>query len=162
MRWVVLLIAVLALISDVEALAVASDFLDNNRLLLMEGTSTIYSIRLQNPDSEDSIVKVTYNDDHMIALDFKEEYTLKPGSSTRIEFNVTAPKYNKRNNLFDMGYTVHQISGGGGTFLTKISKIIKLEVIESPDKLHINYFSIVYVLVLLVILFFLFKKKKSN
>jgi len=130
MRLVVLFIVALILILDVEALAVASDYLEKNRLQLLEGTSIIYSIRLQNPDHEQSLVKVTYNREFMKALNYKEEYILPPESSTRIEFNVTAPKYNKINNLFDMSYTVHQLSGSGGggtTFLTKISKIIKLD-----------------------------------
>jgi len=164
MKVVVLILVSLVLILNVNALAVASDYLEKNRLQLLEDTSTIYSIRLQNPDSHDSIVKVTYNDNYMKAINFKEEYILPPKSSTRIEFNVTAPKYNKNNNIFDLSYTVHQLSGPGGgegvSFLTKISKSVKLEVVKNPSKLHINYFHVVYVIALLVIIFFLLRKKK--
>jgi len=106
----ILLTAILSL--NVEALAVASDYLEDNTLTLMEETSEIYSIRLQNPNSYESKVKVDYDKKYMEPKEFKEEYTLPPTSSTRIEFNVTAPKYDKTNNLFGISYTVHQLSGG--------------------------------------------------
>ena len=123
MKVIVLVLLSLILVLNVNALAVASDYLPGGVLELTEETSTIYSISLQNVDSDELRVKVTYDDTHMKALDFKEEYTLPPKSSTRIEFNVTAPRYNKDNNIFDMSYTVHQLSGAGGGigFLSKIN-----------------------------------------
>ncbi len=61
MRVIVLILLSLALVLDVNAIAVASDYLENNTLKIIEGTSGIYSIRLQNPYSYESIVKVSYD-----------------------------------------------------------------------------------------------------
>ena len=156
---------ILALSLDVKALAVASDFLESGILTLVEETSTIYSIRLQNPDSGESRVKVDYDKEFMKALEFKEEYILPPESSTRIEFNITAPKYNKNNDLFKMSFTVHQLSGGGGggiPFLLKINKQFKLKVIKDPNRFHIDFFIVAYAIVFLAIFFFLYKKRKPR
>jgi len=164
MRVLVLFLSLLLLVSalNAEALAVASDYLENKTLMLREGTSTIYSIRLQNPYSYESKFKVDYDKDFMKAIDFKEEYILPSESSIRIEFNVTAPKYNKDNNLFTISYTVHELTGppSGGMFLTKINQNFKLKVVEDPNKWHINYFYLVYAIILLAIIVFLLRKKK--
>ena len=164
MRVVILVLFFLILSLNVNALAVASDYYNDNTLELIEETSKIFSIRLQNPDSYESRVKVDYDKQLMKAIDFKEEYTLPPQSSTRIEFNVTAPKYDKDNNLFVISYTVHQLSAGGGggiPFLTKINKSVKLKVIENPNKFHINYFKVGYTAVLLLMAFFVLRKLKK-
>ena len=155
----------LVLILDVKAIAVASDYLEDGTLELIEGTSTIYNIQLQNPDSYTSKYKVVYDDKYMKAIDFKEEYTLPPKSSESIKFNITAPKYKKDNNVFTLSYTVHQLSGGdesGISFLTKINKQFKLKAVKDPDRFHINYFYVVYVIILLIIIFFLFKKSSNR
>ncbi len=164
MRVVVLISLILALSLDVEAIAVASDYLEGNILELIEGTSKIYSINLQNPDSSETRYKVTYDDKFMKAIDFKEEYILPPKSSVTVQFNVTAPEYNKDNNLFGMGYTVHQLTGAGGGigFLGKISKNIKLKVIKDPNRFHIDFFIVAYAVVFLAIFFFLYKKRKPR
>lgn len=163
-------IALIALSSlNAEALAVASDYLENNTLTLAEGTSKIYSIRLQNPESYDLVVKVDYDRDFMKAIDFKEEYTMPKKSALRIEFNVTAPEYDEKKNEFVIGYTVHQ-SGGGGTgisFLTKINKNFKLKVAENPSKKAIsnknkpkigNNYAVLAIIALVLLLYMLRKK----
>src|SRR3989344_909772 len=122
---------------NAEAIAVASDYLEDNTLTLIEGTSKIYRIQLQNPDSFEIKYKVDYDDQFMKAIDFKEEYILPPKSSISIEFNVTAPKYDTKNNIFAVSYTVHQLTGGDGggiPFLTKINKNFKLKVARDPNK----------------------------
>jgi hypothetical protein len=169
MRAVILILLCLLLSLNAKALAVASDYLEDNTLALVEGTSKIYSIRLQNPDSFESRVKIDYDRQYMKAMDFKEEYILPPKSSTRIEFNVTAPNYNKNNNKFVVSYTVHQLtapSGGGIPFLTKINKNFKLKVEKNPNKLHAeDFFKLAYSITLLAISFFILKsliKKKHN
>lgn len=164
MRVVILFLLILALSSNAEAIAVASDYLERDTLELIEGTSKIYRINLQNPDSYETGYKVTYDDKFMKALDFKEEYILPSKSSVTIEFNVTAPKYDKNNNLFKMSYTVHQLGGAGGGigFLGKISKQFNLQVLKSPNKLHINYFNVIYAVILLVVIFFLCRKRAGR
>ena len=164
MRITILVLLIILSSQNVKALAVASDFLEDNTLKLVEGTSAIYSIRLQNTNSFESRVKVDYDKQLMKAIDFKEEYALPPQSSTRIEFNATAPKYDKDNNLFVISYTVHQLSAGGGggiPFLTKINKSVKLKVIENPNKFHINYFKVGYTAVLLLMALFVLRKLKK-
>lgn len=165
MRLLVLILFSILLSLNAKALAVASDYLDDNTLTLIEGASKIYSIRLQNPDSFESRVKVDYDGQYMKAMDFKDEYILPPKSSTRIEFNVTAPNYNKNNNIFVVSYTVHQLtapSGGGIPFLTKINKNFKLRVIKNPSKFHIDYFSTGYIAVLLALAFVILKGIKKH
>lgn len=164
MRVVVLFLISLMLSLNVNALAVASDYYNDNTLELIEETSKIFSIRLQNPDSYESRVKVDYDKQLMKAIDFKEEYALPPQSSTRIEFNVTAPQYDKNNNLFVISYTVHQLSAGGGggiPFLTRINKSFKLKVIENPNKFHINYIKSGYIAILVLIALFVLRKLKK-
>lgn len=165
MRLIIFILLSMASSLNVEALAVASDYLQDNTLELIESTSTIYSIRLQNPESYETIVKIDYDTGFMKALDFKGEYTLPPESSTRIEFKVTAPKYNESNSLFVLGYTIHQLSGGGGggvPFLTKINKNFKLKVVEDLDEFHINYAIVVIIIVLSIIIFFLLRSASKN
>lgn len=163
----ILLIAALSLNTlNVGALAVASDYLEDETLEVIDGTSKIYSIRLQNPDEYEMRVKVDYSKEFMKASDFKEEYTLPPKSSTRIEFNITAPKYDKNNNLFTLGYTIHQLSGGPGgggiPFLEKINKNFNLRVIKSPKKFYIDYNLLVYAAMALAFLLYISRKKISG
>lgn len=147
---------------NVKALAVASDYLENNTLVLIEETSKIYSIRLQNPDSREIKVKLDYSTGIMKVIDYKEEYILPPKSSARIEFNVSAPKYDKSNDIFALGYTVHQLtapSGGGIPFLTKINKNFKLKVIKNPSRFHVNYDYVAYAVIALAFLLYVYRKK---
>ena len=173
MKSAISIFLIIALSLNAKALAVASDYLEDNTLTLMEGSSKIYSIRLQNPDSYEARFKVDYDKQFMKAIDFKEEYVLPPQSTTRIEFNVTSPKYDEKNNLFVVSYTVHQLSGGsGGTFfLTKISKNFKLKVEKNPDenpskfdvgydyKSYVNYKYAAYAVVALAFMLYVFSKK---
>ena len=168
----------LALSLSASALAVASDYLEDNTLTLIEDSSKIYSIRLQNPDSYEARFKVDYDKQFMNSIDFKEEYVLQPQSTARIEFNVTSPKYDEKNNLFVISYTIHQLSSGsGGTFfLTKISKNFKLKVEKKTDenpgksdagydhKSYVNYKYAAYAVVALAFMLYVFRKKllKNN
>lgn len=178
MKFIILIFLIVVLSLNAKALAVASDYLEGNALSLMEGSSRIYSIRLQNPDSYEARFKVDYDGQFMKAMDFKEEYVLPPKSTARIEFNVTAPKYDEKNSLFVASYTVHQLSGGsGGTFfLTKISKNFKLKVEKKPDAnknqdkpdvdydngFHVNYNYVVYAIAALAFLLYVFRKKLAK
>lgn len=162
MRFIVLILTALILISNVEALAVASDYLEDNTLQLIEGTSTIYSIRLQNTGSDETRVKIDYDGTLMKAIDFKEEYTLPPKSSTRIEFNVTAPEYKKNSNVFTLSLTAHQTAVGGASgigFLPKINKNFKLEVLKNPDRFYIDPLYMVYAAIVLAFLGLVHRKK---
>jgi len=164
MRLAILILLTIVIISDVKALAVISDYLPGKTLELLEDTSTIYNIKLQNPSQYEYKVKVTYDDTLMKAINFKEEYTLPPKSNTKVEFNVTAPKYVKNKDIFELSLTVHQLTGAGGGvgFLPKISKQFKLKVVEDPNAFYINYWYLGYGIVLLIIIFFLLRKKESK
>lgn len=146
---------------DAGALAVASDYLEDNTLKLVEGNSTIYGIRLQNPDDYDLAVKVDYDKGLMQAIDFKEEYLVHPGETASVKFNITAPKYKKGENIFPLTYTVHQlgIGGSGVGFSPKISKGFKLEVAKSPDRFYIDPLYIVLAAMALAFLLFVSRKK---
>ena len=175
MKSAILIFLIIALSLNAKALAVASDYLEDNTLTLMEGSSKIYSIRLQNSDSYEARFKVDYDKQFMKAMDFKEEYIIPPKLSVRIEFNVTAPKYNDNNDVFVVSYTIHQLSAGsGGTFfLTKISKNFKLKVEKNTNankninnldvnygsKFYVNYGYLAYAVVALAFMLYVFRKK---
>ncbi len=166
MKEVILILLCLLLSSNAKALAVASDYLEDNTLVLAEGNSALYSIRLQNPDSYELKVKVDYDSHYMKAINAMEEYTLPPQSSTRIEFNVTAPVYDKKNDLFAVSYTIHQLtgpSGGGIPFLAKINKHFKLKSIKNPNRPRIHYgygaSAVIALAFLLYVLLYVFWKK---
>lgn len=169
MRWIILasLLVFLSsgLISDAKALSVVSDYLEKNTLQLVEWDSAIYSIRLQNPDSHQLRVKVDYDKRFMQATGFKEEYILQPGETAKIEFNITAPKYKKGENIFSLSYTVDQLSGSGGSgvgFSPKISKGFKLEVMRNPDRFYIDPLYIVLPAMALAFFLFIYRKNIMN
>ena len=85
MRLVIILVLLSSLLSlNAKSLAVASDYLENNTLVLEEGKSAIYSIRLQNTESYEAAFKVDYDQQFMKVIDFKEQYIVPPKSSYRI------------------------------------------------------------------------------
>ena len=119
-----------------NAISVASDYLVNGTLELAEGASKIYGIRLQNPTDSEANVKLDYDRDIMQVIDYKEVYTLPPKTTGYgIFFNVTAPN---KPGLYIVGYTVSEVepaTGSGGVPIRlKISKNIKLKVIEGASK----------------------------
>src|SRR3989338_772279 len=147
MKAIVLILLSLILVLDVKALAVVSDYLEDNTLNVTEGTSKIYSIRLQNPELYETKVGLDYDKGLMKALDYREIYTLPAQSSAKVEFNVTAPEYKKGNDVFNIAYTIHQVgdpSGGGIGFSPKISKNFKLRVIRSPERFYIDPIYIIF------------------
>lgn len=159
MRSVIFLLILVAASLNVNALSVASDYLINNTMELMEGTSKIYSIRLQNPANEEVGVKLDYDASFMEVINYKETYILPPKTpGHRIEFNVTA---NKKPGLYTVSYTVNEVepSGGGGLPIRlKINRNFNLRIAEDPNKLSINYYLIGYIAVLSILAFALFKK----
>jgi len=162
MRVAILILFGVLMSLNVNALSVASDFLEGGILEVTEGTSKIYGIRLQNTESFETHIKVTYEIEFVNILDYQEEYTVLPKSAVEVKFNVTAPNYNKNNNEFSISYTVHQLTGSGGGlgFLPKINKNFKMRVIKDPNTFRINYYYIAYGIILLAIVFFIYKKKK--
>jgi hypothetical protein len=165
--WLFLLLGLLVLaVSNVQAIAFASDYLENNTLVVIEETSSIYSIRLQNPYSYEIKVEVYGEDVFMKMIDPKEEYIIQPGDVEKIEFNITAPKYDKEgNNWYTMSYSVHQLTGppgeGGIPLMAKMGKNFKVKVIEDPNKFHINWFHTAVAAILIVVLYFLIRKRKN-
>lgn len=117
----------------VNAISVVSDFLENDTLELTEGTSKIYSIRLQNIANEEASLRLDYDTTYMKVIDYKEIYTLAPKETGyRILFNVTAPR---KPGKYTVGYTVGEVEPGAGAGLPlrlKISKNFNLKVIEEP------------------------------
>ncbi len=145
-----------ALIFDAKALAVASDYLEDNTLKLAEGNSTIYSIRLQNPEKYELRVKVDYDRGLMQTIDLKDEYILQPEETASVKFNITAPKYKKGENILPLTYTVHQLGTGSGGlgFSPKISKGFKLEVIRDTNRFYVDPVYIVLAAMALAFLLF--------
>lgn len=157
------LLGFVLVILEVHAISVASDYLTNDTLEIVEGNSKIYSIRLQNPTEQEIGIKLDYDTAFMKVIDYKEVYNLPPKTGGyKILFNVTA---SKKPGLFTVGYTVSEVEPGGGGGLPirlKINRNFKLRVIEDPNKSHFNYSSLAFVAILLIIAFFLFRKKRGT
>jgi len=151
-----------ALIYNVDALAVASDYLVNDTLELIEGTSKLHGIRIQNPTNQEMTVKLVYDTNFLSVLDYQNEYVIPPKDNYKIFFNVTA-KNVKPDETYNIGYTVHQLSGGGSgvPILIKIGKSFKLKVIRIPNKIYVEdyYPHISYAALGLVFSFLLYRKK---
>ncbi|MBI2005646.1 MAG: hypothetical protein HYS80_02685, partial [Candidatus Aenigmarchaeota archaeon] len=79
MRGIIFLLLVFLTTSlQAKAISVVSDYLVNDTLELIEGTSKIYSIRLQNPTDSETGMKLDYDDTFMKVIDYKEIYILPP------------------------------------------------------------------------------------
>ena len=190
MKRLTLILAMFALISlKANAISVASDYLADDTLELISGTSKIYSIRLQNPTDKEAGIKLDYDSTFVKARDYQSVYTLPPKTSGyRIEFNITAPK---EPGLYKIGYTVSEVEPAGNSGLPvrlKINKNFYLKVIEGPKRSEdlnvtntsysapanysgsknysaLNYAAILIIVILLVILLTIWKpslKSKRN
>ena len=157
---ILILLALIALSLQVNAISVASDYLENNTLELISGTSKIYSIRLQNPTDEETGIKLDYDQTFIKVIDYKDTYILAPKvAGYKILFNVTAPK---KLGLYNVGYSVGEVDTGGGTGLSlrlKIGRGFKLRVVEEPNTFHINYGYVAYAVIILVFLIYMITKK---
>ena len=181
MKRLTLILAVFALISlKANAISVASDYLADDTLELISGTSKIYSIRLQNPTDKEASIKLDYDSTFVKARNYQNIYTLPPKTpGYRVEFNITAPK---EPGLYRIGYTVSEVEPAGSSGLPvrlKINKNFYLRVIEGskmPEDLNMpnashaassNYSGLIYaaILILIIFLFFIWKsslKSKRN
>lgn len=170
MRNLIFAFLILILLSiNVYSLGVASDFLEDDTLELIEGASKLYGIRLQNPSQQEITVKLTYDETFLEAIDYQEEYTIPPKTNLPVFFNVTAENV-KPGQVHTVSYTVHELSGSGPgvPMLIKIAKNFKLKIIKDPNKFYIDdyYKYIPYAAVILLVVYFLLRKdflsKKSG
>ena len=164
MRGVIFFLLVLVTASlSVNAISVASDYLADDTLVLIVGTSKIYSIRLQNPTDYEASLKVDYDNTFMKVIDYKEIYTLAPKETGyRILFNITAPK---KLGVYKASYTVSEVepSGGGGLPIRlKINRNFNLKVIEDPNRMQINYFNLAFAVALISISIVIIAKKDKK
>lgn len=162
MKAIILVSLIIAVsILDVGALSVVSDYLENGTLILLDDESKLYGIRLQNPSPQEIMLKVTYDDTIAKIVDYEEVYTLLPKTSRAIFFNVSAPKKFKPNEIYAVGYTVHQLSGSGSgvPILLKISRSFNVKIIKNPGKFYLNYPYIAYAVIALASLIYIFRKR---
>ena len=151
------------LICNVNALGVVSDFLEDDTLELIKGTSKLFNIRIQNPDQQEIIIKLTYDENILKVINYQDEYKIPPKTNYQIEFNVSPPKNAKLNQIYTVGYTIHQLSGSGPglPILLKIAKNFKLKIIKNPNKFYISdyYKYIPNIAIILVVILFLIRKE---
>lgn len=154
----------IALTYNVNALAVASDYLENDTLFLVDGTSKLYGIRLQNPSSQEIQLQLTYDDAIVNVIDYEEIYTIPLKTNKPIFFNISAPPNSKPGDTYTVSYTVHQLSGSGPgvPILLKINKNFKVKIIKDPNKFYINYSYVAYAIIALAFLLFIYRKKIIN
>lgn len=173
MKNLIFLLFIIATISlQANALSIASDYLANNTLELIEGTSKIYGIRLQNPSEYEVGIKLDYDPTFMKVIDYKEVYYIPPKTTGySISFNISAPK---KPGLYQVSYTVGEVepsASGGLPIRLKISRGFSLKVIENPNNLnvtknpnrfHIKYSYFAYAAIVLLILLYIIMKKHAK
>ncbi|MBI2559198.1 hypothetical protein HYW20_07800 [Candidatus Woesearchaeota archaeon] len=161
MKIIIFLLFALSIMAvSANAISVVSDYLVDDTLVLIQGESKIYSIRLQNPTDNEVGIKLDYDRKLMKAVDYKEVYILPPKTAGyRVLFNVTAPE---ETGLYDVSYTVGEVepSGGGSLpILLKINRNFKLKVVENPKKFKLGYGSIIFATAILAFVLHIFIKK---
>ncbi len=126
---------------NAAALAVASDYLDDNTLLLEDETSKLYGIRLQNSGANDVYLRLTYDDTISKVIGYQQVYKVPPKESTPVVFNITAPKNARPDDIYEVSYTVAEVSPGGEgiPILLKINKSFNVKIIKNPNKFYLDY-----------------------
>ena len=162
MRVLIFILFIAILSFNANAIAVVSDKLENDTLLIEDGASKLYGIRLQNPDPDEIKLQLTYDDSIAKVIDYEEIYTISPKESKPIFFNVSAPVNSKPDDTFTLSYTAHQLSGGGTgiSLLLKINKNLNVKIVKNPDKFYIRdyYQYIPRAVIIIVIVLLLFKR----
>ena len=148
----------------VNAVSFSSDFLVNNTIELVAGSSRIYNLYLQNPTDQEIGIKIDYDKTFMKILDYREIYTLAPKEvAYKISFNVTAPN---TPGIFQVGYTVSEVepagSGGGVPIRLKINRNFNLKIIKNPQKFYINYGYSAYAAIIIAFLLYVFWKNRNK
>ena len=158
---------VLLIINTINArsLAVVADHLENNTLIVDGGSSKLYGIRLQNPTSEQTKLRITYDNEIAKINDYQDTYEIEPESSKALFFNVSAPKKIDKTKTYIVSYTVHELSSNapGLPILLSINKNFKVKFAENPNKpkKDYSYFAIGAVILLAFIMIFRMKTKQK-
>lgn len=165
MKLIILIaIALLASAYNAKALGVVQDYLANDTIELNESAYKIYGIRIQNPTEEEIKVKLTYDKSLLKVIEPQEEdeYQIAPKSNRKIYFNVSAENL-KRDDVYEAGFTVHQLAGSGPgvPVLIKIAKSFKVRVNRNPNKFYADdYYPYLKIgAVILICLYILYRLK---
>jgi hypothetical protein len=136
MKRLIFIFFLILLLKETVAIGIVTNYLENNTLKLMEGTSTLYEMQIQNTDAEMK-VKVGLNSEIAYIIDHKAEYFLPAGvSHTPVYFNITAPLNAKAGDEHVINYYVEPLSTDGGSiqFALRMNKNFKVKIIEDPNK----------------------------
>ena len=119
----------------VHALGIVSDYLERDTLEVEEGTSSLYSIRIQNQEEGAVDVKFSYDNTFLTLLDGEDRYSIPPKGTLRLVFNVTAPQVDG-NQTHRIGYTVQKIGseGSGMPILLTIGRNFDLKIVDSNPR----------------------------
>ncbi len=111
------------------ALGIASDYLEDNTITLIEGSSADYGIRIQNPENKEINVAVEFDRRFFSLKEGQPEYPIPPKSGRSIKFEVGATGMEE--GMYDAGYAVYQTGAG---ISLKLANSIKIKVIEDPQE----------------------------
>jgi hypothetical protein len=166
MKWMFSVLFFVLLFEQVGAVGIVTDYLNDNTLNLVDGSSTTFKILLQNVDSEELKVRVGIDSDIAQIIDYKDVYTLPPGvSNTPVLFNITSPKNAKVVEIYTVSYHMEPQSAGGGTVAIgmRMNKDFKVRIIKDPNKLYPeDYFARAILIAVIIILVVVGLKKKSG
>lgn len=119
MKQVIYIMALLLVISQANALGIASDWLEGNTLYLEKGEEYTYGIRIQNMDSDTVFVILEKTGNIGEVVDFKESYELKPKTSKNaIDFKIVMPENAKCSDTFSMGWSITETNPEEGQVST--------------------------------------------
>lgn len=152
-------------LKDVTGIGIVTNYLENNTLQIMKGTSTIYEIEIQNTE-EEMKVKLVLQSDIAKVIDYQEEYTLPKGvSNTPIYFNITTPNNARVGDEYTINYYVQPLSAKGGNiqFAIALNKNFKVKIIEDPNKPipKVHFYQFIIAFFLLVLFIVLYKNYKN-
>lgn len=173
----IIVVSAIALPTNALALGVSTPVLEGNTLGAAEGGNPAQlTISLQNVESQDVLVRVTYSSDADVAkiIDYKETYLLPAGSlDNKITFSITLPETARVNDVYEVRYTVAPLnvqSGGIISLLPGIGKSFKVLVVKNPDKFYLGLYlqetgkiwAVVFLIVVAYVAYSVYKRKKSK
>lgn len=119
----------------IHAIGVAQDYLPENTLFLTPGSSYIFTITLQNENSEELHVKLVLNSDIAVIVNPKPYYLI-PGKfyNTKVYVNISISKETKLNTQYAVGYYVQPLINSSGAMIPLNLRINKQFFVKVVDK----------------------------
>jgi len=122
----------------VYAIGVAQEYLNDNTLYLAPGTSRLFTITLQNGDSDDIKVRIVLDSEIATITDALEIYTIPAKFYDMfIRLNITVPKDANIGAIYPISYYVQPITEADGSMIPinlRINKHFNVKVVDENQQ----------------------------